>query len=418
MLPVEDLHPLHQILISIGLGLLVGLQRQWAGSALAGVRTFSLVALLGTLSALIGELFGGWFLAAGFLGVVVAIVVGNIVRRTQRNNEPHFGLSTEIALMAVYGTGILVRIGPVWLAAALAGAVAVILQAKAPLHALASRFNARELKAIAQFVLISLVILPIIPNQAVDPLGVLNPRDIWFMAVLIVGLSLSAYVAYKFYGEAAGVVLSGLLGGVISSTATTVSHSKMARMEGSSEAARCATIVIIAWSVLYLRVFLEAFVVSPGFTALWAPLAGLFVISSLSALWMWKTNGPARSGMLQQGNPSELKTALIFAAVYGVVTFGVAFAKKYWGSEALLAMSVLSGITDMDAITLSTSRLVQDGKLSQQEGWPVIITAATSNLFFKGILASVFGGKQFFRRIALPWGLSLACGLGILFLWV
>lgn len=416
MLSNTDVHPFHQLLISLMLGLLVGLQRQWATSSLGGVRTFALTSLFGTICAFLAERFSGWILVAGLMGIAAAIIVENLRQRVIPENKGT-GISAEVALLLMFSVGALVRTGPIWLAAATAAVTAFTLQAKLELHELASRFTAKEIKAIMQFALISLVVLPIVPDQTLDPLGVVNPRNVWLMVVLIVGLGLAGYIVYKFFGQNAGILLSGILGGVISSTATTASYSKAIPASGVAGVSYSSTIIAIAWTTLYVRLFFETLVVAPEFRALWLPLGILFAVSAATTLLLWKRSDSVRTQMPEQQNPSEMRTALVFGIIYSLVIFGAAFAREKWGSHGLLTMAVLSGITDMDAITLSTAKLVHANKMTATEGAPVIITAAISNVFFKGVIAGIWGGRRMFFGLILPWGLSLICGVFLLLFW-
>lgn len=412
---IEDVHPFHQLIISVVLGLLVGLQRQWVDSPLGGIRTFSLISLLGTACALLAEKYGAWMIVAGFLGVIAAIIVGHLSKQTGSAPE-HSGLVTELAMLLMYCSGVFIRLGPIWLAAAIAGLLAVVLQAKMELHGLAKRFSESEIRAIMQFILISLVIFPIIPNQAFGPLAVLNLHDIWLMVVIIVAVSLSGYIAYKFLGERAGVVLGGILGGVISSTATTMSYSRRSS-EALDAVPRNAVVVGIAWTAVYIRLLIEVIAAAPSFQAAWLPLGVMFLASALSTLWLWRRLEGGHESMPVQGNPAELKTALTFGVLYAAILFAVAFSKAYFGSGGLTLVAVFSGVTDMDAITLSTSRLVAAGKLLPQEGWPIIIIAGMSNVFFKGAIAGFIGGRTFFKALLMPWLCSLAAGGMLLLVW-
>jgi uncharacterized membrane protein (DUF4010 family) len=206
-----------QLGIALGLGLLVGLQRERAASRLAGVRTFPLVTILGTVSALLGQAFGGWILAAGFLALAGTIFANKEIESREGPADP--GLTTEVALLLMFGVGAYLVSGHREAAIAIGGGVAVLLQFKGELHGIVAKLGDNDLKAIMQFALLSLVILPILPNRVYGPFSVLNPRQIWWMVVLIVGISLVGYILYKFSGTGTGVVVNGLLGGVISSTA-------------------------------------------------------------------------------------------------------------------------------------------------------------------------------------------------------
>src|SRR5499426_1334578 len=213
-----------QLVIALGLGLLVGLQREYADSQLAGIRTFPLVTILGVVCAMLAQSFGGWVIAAGLIAVAGLIVVGNLEKFHAGPADP--GLTTEIAMLLMYGVGAYVVVGPETIAIAIGAGAAVLLQYKGQLHGMARKLGDEDLRAIMQFVLMSLVILLVLPNRTYGLYAVLNPREIWLMVLLIVGLSLAGYITYKFFGEHAGLLLGGILGGVISSTATTVSYAR------------------------------------------------------------------------------------------------------------------------------------------------------------------------------------------------
>lgn len=408
-----EARPFFHLLAALILGLLVGLQRQWADARVGGIRTFALVALLGCLSAQLADKFGGWLVAVGFAGTIAFALAGHFASSTEKTREEHSPLGTEFAMLLMYGIGVMAETGPLWVAFALAGVLAVTLQAKPLLHDFVDRFDEREIKAIMRFVLISLVILPVVPDRTFGPYDVLNPRDIWTMVVLIVAIGLAGFIASKFFGENAGVLLGGLLGGLVSSTATTVTYSKQ---EGKGGEGARALMILIAWGVLYFRVAFEVAAVAPGFRALWAPLGILVAVSSVMTFILWWRAEHKKQGMPAQGNPSELKTALTFALLYAVVLLAVAYAKERFGADGLKVVAMISGFTDVDAITLSTSRLVHAGRLSAEEGWPVIIIAILSNVFAKGMIVLYLGGKRLFFVILPSWGATLAAGLALLIL--
>ena len=416
--------------IALGLGLLVGLQRQRTHSALAGIRTFPLVTLLGTVAALLVEPLGtagAWLVGAGLLAVAAMAVIGNVVKL--RAGAPDPGLTTEMALLLMYGIGAYLVLGERAVAIALGGGVAVLLHHKEPMHNLAGRIGDEDFRAIIQFVLLSLVILPVLPDRTMGPYAVLNPHDIWRMVVLIVGIGLGGYIAYKLLGERAGTVVGGLLGGVISSTATTVSYARRSRLSGDKAsgdevsgqgaAVGLATVVIlIASTVVYGRVLLEMAVVARrAFTAMAPPLVAMLAITALVAAVAWVRYRPDRGAMPPQENPSELRPALLFALLYGGILLAVAAAKEHLGDRGLYAVAVLSGLTDMDAITLSTARLVDGDRLDAATGWRLILVASLANLVFKLGIVAVMGRRALLIRVATLFAAALAVGLLILFLW-
>ncbi|WP_439880081.1 MgtC/SapB family protein [Pontibacter sp. MBLB2868] len=407
---------LFQVLgISLGLGLLVGLQRQHEKSELAGIRTFPLITLFGTVSALLAGTFGGWVVAAGLISMAGLVVVGNVMK----SKEPPFspGLTTEAAALLMYGVGAYLVLGESAVAIAIGATTAVLLHLKETLHRFVAHIGEKDLKAIMQFVVISLVILPVLPDKTYGPYEVLNPHNIWLMVVLIVGISMLGYFAYKVFGQKAGTVLGGVLGGLISSTATTVSYAR--RTKDFKSSTSLATLVIFIASVVSVgRIMVEISVVAPDTVPVVVPpIAALFLLMLILGVVTYFFKNSENERMPEQGNPAQLKTALIFGAVYAAVILATAFAKDYFGSSGLYIVAVISGLTDVDAITLSTSRLMGVGNVTLHNGWRVILVAALSNLAFKGALVAFLGERRVFYRIAFLFGTVLAGGAAILWLW-
>lgn len=403
-----------QLGLALLLGLLVGMQRERADSQLGGFRTFPLITVFGTLCALLARSFGGWVLAAGLAGVIAALVVGNLHKL--RQGEPDPGLTTEIAMLVMYGVGAYLTAGPVIVGIAIGGGVALLLHLKPQLHDLARRLEDEDVRAIMQFVLIAFLVLPVLPDRAFGPFSVLNPYDIWRMVVLIVGISLGGYLVYKFLGEQAGMLLGGVLGGVISSTATTVSFARRSRAQPEGATA-AALIILIASTVVYVRVLVEIQVVAPGFFPVAAPriLALMAVSVALCFVW-WRRARGAREEMPEPENPSELKPAILFGVLYAGVLLAVEAARAYLGPRGLFLVAGLSGLTDMDAITLSTSRMVAASGLDPRAGWQMIVLASLSNLVFKAGIVATMGHRKLFRQILSLFGLCALAGVLILFL--
>ncbi len=412
MLASAELGPAFASLgIALGLGLLVGLQRQRVGSNIAGLRTFALVTLLGAVSALLGQTYGVWPFASGLLAVGV-LVVARSVRAPQTPDEST-GLATEVATLLMFCVGALTVHGPRELAVALGGCVMVLLHARLRLHDLARKISDRDFAAIVQFALITLVILPVLPDRAFGPYDVLNPHAVWLMVVLVVGVDLGAYVLRKLFGGGAGLLLNGVLGGLVSSTATTASAARQARALAHPSAP--AFVVAVASAVVLPRVASVLAVVAPRALEQVAwPLGLLLAALALPAAVAWWRLRRDGVELPEATNPAELRAALVFGLLFAVVLLAVAWAQHHFGQSGLLAVAALSGTTDVDAITLSTARLVQDGRVAAAVGARAMVLAIVANLAFKlGIAASVGG-----RRFALRVGLLLGPGLVVGALWV
>jgi len=404
-----------EIGIALGLGLLVGLQRERVASPLAGFRTFPLITVSGTIAALLGQSFGGWIVGAGLIALAGLIVVGNLAKQKKGDLDP--GLTTEVAMLLMYGVGAYVVVGPAAAAIAIGGGVAVLLHLKPEMHSLAARIGNADFKAIMQFVLVSFVILPVLPDQAYGPYQVLNPHRIWVLVVLIVGISLAGYMVYKFFGEKAGVMMGGILGGIISSTATTVSYARRSRQaKGSSKLA--AQVILIASTVVFVRVLMLIAATAPAsLREAGPPLGAMLGVMMVLSVGTWFVDRHAKVQMPPQDNPTELKSAILFAALFALVTLGVAAAKEHFGQRGLYVVAILSGLTDMDAITLSTTQIVKSGQTDVHTGWRLILAAALANLVFKAGTTAVLGDRKLFLRVSALFGVAFAAGILILILW-
>lgn len=396
--------------------MLVGMQRERRGIAMAGVRTFTLITLSGAVCGLLSPTLGVWVVALGMVAVIAMIVVSNLLK-FKRESQPDPGMTTEIASLIMFLVGVLPTAGEAKLAIVIAGAVVLLLHLKDPLHQFARKIDTREFAAIMQFVLIALVILPLLPDRTFGPLDVLNPFKIWLMVVLIVGISLAAYAAVKLLGGRSGALLAGVLGGLISSTATTVSYARKSR-ETPAASGLAAAIILIASAIVFARILGEVAVVAGAVLPLIAgPLLTVAaVVAALGVFVFLRTRGQGQA-MPLQGDPSELRTAAVFAALYAVILFAVAFARAHLGDAGLYVVAAISGLTDMDAITLSTANMIAEDRLDASTGWRVILVAAMANLIFKGAAVAALGSSALRRTIAVTFGIILVAAIAVLVLW-
>ncbi|MHC4946966.1 MAG: MgtC/SapB family protein [Planctomycetota bacterium] len=402
--------------IVLGLGLLVGLQREWVESRVAGIRTFALIALLGGLCGLVTEWTGeSWLLAAGLLAVTAMFWIGNRMKLAAGAADP--GLTTEIAGLVVFAVGALVMLGLPVVAVVTAGLVAVLLHWKQPLHGLVDRLGEDDFRAIVRLVLIGMVILPVMPNRAYGPYAVINPFEIWLMVVLIVGISMAAYVAQRLLGARVGTLLAGVLGGLISSTATTVSYARRSRLR-PAETAAAALVVMLASTVVFGRVLAEVAVVAPSqLETVGPPLAAMMLVMLLVGAGGFAWSRSALAPPEKEAPPSDLKAAVIFGLLYAAVLVAVAAAKEHFGDAAMYVVAALSGLTDMDAITLSTAQLMKAGSVETSTGWRLILVGGLANLVFKTGAVALLGSRGLLGRVAVLFGLSLAGGVALLLFW-
>lgn len=410
-------HPFVTLAIAVALGMLVGLQRERAPSSthIGGVRTFPLVTLLGAGAGMLVPQLGPWLVAVAFLGVLAAGIVANVIGL--RRGDPEPGMTTEVAMMVMFVVGVMLPLGMRDVAVAIGVGTTVLLQFKAPLHTLASRVGDPDFRAVLQFALITFIILPVLPDRTFGPFDVLNPYRIWLMVVLVVGISLAGYVAFRLLGRTRGSLAAGVIGGLISSTATTVSYARRAR--DAPQIARAATaIFLLATLVMYGRVIAEIRIVAPShMRELALPIAIVGAVTLACAALSLRGAGGDGGEMPPQSNPAELKSALLFGGLYGLVLLLVAAAKHWLGEAGIYIVAAVSGLTDMDAITLSSGRLVERGRLEPDAAWRAIVLASISNLVFKTGIIWTLGGRSLALRAGAWFSAIAASGAALIFLW-
>ncbi|WP_203294246.1 MgtC/SapB family protein [Luteirhabdus pelagi] len=405
--------------IAFGLGMLVGLQREKTDSKMAGVRTFTLISILGVMSGFMTREFDNPFILPVFgLAIAGFLVVANIVK-LRKFDEADVGQTTEVAALLMFAVGAYLVLGDQVIGVVVGGALAILLYVKEHLHDFIENLKDKDLAAIMTFAGISLVILPILPNETYGPLDVLNPRNIWLMVTLIVGISVIGYFIYKYVGKNVGIISNGILGGLISSTATTVSYAR--KTKDSKDINKMAAFVILAASTIALaRVLVEVGVIIPEkLPQIILPILVEFVLMILLCVGLfYLINQDGKDDeMPEPDNPAQFKSALIFGLLYGLILLAVAFTKEEFGNEALYVVAIISGLTDVDAITLSLSQTMKGGGLETNTGWRLILLASLSNLVFKGIMAAVLGTKKLTKWVAISFGISIVAGLLIMWLW-
>ncbi len=405
--------------IAFGLGMLVGLQRQRTDNKMAGVRTFTLISILGVVSGFLSRDFDNPFILPVMgLAVTGLLITANIIK-LKKLNEADIGQTTEVAALLMFAIGGYLVLGDQVIGVVVGGVMAVLLYVKEHLHDFIENLKDKDLAAIMTFAGISLVILPILPNKTYGPLDVINPKNIWLMVTLIVGISVIGYFIYKFVGKKVGVISNGVLGGLISSTATTVSYAR--KTKDAKNIGKMAAFVITAASAIALvRVLIEVGVVIPEkLPQIMLPIIVELIIMIVLCVGLFYlfNNDEKDDEMPEPKNPAQFKSALVFGLLYGLILLAVAFTKEEFGNEALYIVAIISGLTDVDAITLSLSQTMKGGGLNTETGWRLILLASLSNLLFKGIMAAVLGTKELTKWIAISFGISIAAGLLLMWLW-
>ncbi len=402
---------LQAFITSLAIGLLMGLERERRRSAKAGLRTFALVALLGTLSGLLADQAdSGWILAAGLLAVG-AMIIAAYINQPDDAGDP--GTTSVVAILVCYCLGAAIWFGYGTLAVMLGITTTVLLYFKAELHGISHRLTPKDLISILQFAVLSFVILPILPDRSYGPYDALNPHQAWLMVVLVSGVSLAGYAALRLAGPQHGAPMMGLLGGLVSSTATTVVVSRHARANAAL-ASTAMVVVMVASLMVLLRLMVMAAVVAP---AIIEPLVkvfagGLVLGLAVTAFGWRRLEAQEELPMPEVRNPTEIRTALGFGALYAVVLFCSAWLSDAAGAKGMYAVALASGLTDVDAITLSSLRLFSLDILSSTQAATSIALAVLSNLTFKAGLVITLGGWGLARR-TLPAMLAVAAGIGM-----
>ncbi|MGC2459077.1 MAG: MgtC/SapB family protein [Gallionellaceae bacterium] len=402
---------LPQFLTSLAIGLLIGLERERTPSAKAGLRTFTLVALLGTLAAMLSEKAGlPWLLVAGWV-VVGAMIIAAYVNSPTEENDP--GTTTVAALLMCYGLGALIWYGQATLAIMLAIGTTTLLYFKPELRGMTQRLTRRDLVSILQFSVLTFVILPILPDQNYGPYGAFNPHQAWLMVVLISGLSLAGYISLHWIKQSYSAPLLGFLGGLVSSTATSLVYARHSK-SNANMVRLSAMVILIANMVVLVRLSVLGAVVSSAVVPHLLPVMGIgLLFGFVSTLAGWsKLQTSTELPLPETVNPTEIHAALGFGLMYVVVLLCSAWLSDIAGSKGLYAVALISGLTDVDAITLSSLHLLNLGKLSAQQTVTGIALAYISNLAFKFGLVLFIGGATLAKRVATGF-LAMAAGLGI-----
>lgn len=408
----------HQLAVALGLGLLIGLEREHRYQVanyydFGGIRTFALISLTGALAYILSTYYAALFavITAGFLALLIAAYV-----MTARNTK-YQGATSEIASILVYIVGVLSAMELYVIATAIALAVLLILHFKASLHSWAKNIESRELISTSQFIIIAFIILPLLPNQYYGPYDFFNPYIVWLMVVFVSGISFASYIAIKFFGARKGICLTGFLAGFISSTALAFSFSEQSR-KNRKLINPYVLAIIIASSAMFFRALIEVIVINRQlFGSLVIPMTVMGVVGVIFALIMWfkRETIPSELGrnLIAFKSPFSLWPALKFGVFFALILFLSKFAVTAIGDRGIYLTSVVSGVLDVDAITISVATLAKNG-LSEKTAVLAITIAAMVNTLSKGMIFLFFGNKKVALKILGAFILMIAAGAVVL----
>lgn len=406
-----------ELAVALAIGLLFGLERGWHGEQdgdnrkPAGVRTFGLIGLLGGVGGVIAQTLSPIVLGLLFLALA-AVAVGSYLFHARETDAT--GSTTLIAELLAFALAALSTLGHQAEAASAAVIATLLLGFKPQLHRWLARLEQAELQATLKLLLITVVLLPVLPDRGYGPAEALNPYELWWLVVLIATISYLGYFAVKVLGANAGVVLTGLLAGLASSTALTLQMARLGR-DQQERANLIATGILIANTTLFPRILVIVALLKPELAlAITLPLAGMTLLTLVPTLVFWLRRGTQIDvGALQVSNPLALGQALRFGLLLAVVMLVARISADVFGRAGLLGVAAVSGIADLNAITLSIARMELD-TIGERTAVTAILIALTSNALFKTLLCATIGGRGLAWRVGLPLGAALLGGFVIL----
>ncbi|MEA2046752.1 MAG: MgtC/SapB family protein [Euryarchaeota archaeon] len=410
----SDLYP---YLISMLIGALIGTERQrdlveQRMRGVAGLRTFILISLLGTLSASLAAQYGETFIIIAFLAFSILVAIGYAASAT---NLGRVDFTSEVAAVIVFVLGALCHSRETtMLAIALAVLVTAILAVKKTTHEYVAAIRDVELLDTLKMAIIVVVILPLLPNQPIDPYGVLNPRHIWLMVVLVSLISYVGYIMIRILGTERGLSITGVLGGLVSSTAVATSMAAEARAhrEVIPSAVFATT---IASCTMFPRVLLEVLVINRDlFLPLFLPLASMTVTGMTLAYLLFRKREPIETDVALS-DPFRLSPALKFGAFFAFILLVSALASIYFGEAGTYVASVVAGLADVDAITLSMATLAKT-TLGADIAVTAITLATMTNTLVKLAITYILGTREFGMRVSLVFVPMIAVGLLVIVL--
>ena len=401
------------------IGALIGIEREKrrsieARAGMAGLRTFVLIALVGAIAGwLVIALNMPWILVA-VVSIVAAAVLTGYVLEAQTHPES-LGMTTETAAVAVCLLGAMTTLGQRDLAVALAVVVTAVLAYKQPLHGLVGQIGWDDIFAGLRLLIATFIVLPLMPDRALDPWGALNPYSLWLLVLLISSLSLVGYVATRWLGARRGIPLTGMTGGLVSSTAVTLSFARQSRGDSRQATAYAlASGMLLAWAIMFGRVIAEVLVVNRAIAVdVIAPFAAMGVSAAIPALFYFRRSAstddlPATVQDVPLKNPFSLTAASQFAVFFATILLLVRFVQMYFPGNGLYVVAALAGLTDVDAITLSMAELARQS--DPRPAVNAIVVASLTNTVAKSVIVAALAGPALRVRILAAASLILTAG--------
>lgn len=412
---MSDLDILRRLALAAAVGLLLGIERGWQlrtekdGKRVAGIRTYTLIGLTGGICALLsGDNL--LFLALAFAGFAAAFALFEIqhMRQTRR-----YSATDLVAALLTFALGAYAIRGNMTAAGAVAVLAALLLAERRILHGFLQHLTWLELRAALLLLVMTVVLLPVLPDRTVDPWSALNPYRIWLMTVLIAAVSFCGYVAMRLAGERRGLLYAGLMGGLVTSTTVTWTFARLARRQPAMVPAVLSAI-LAAWITSLLRMAAIAVAIAPAMAEPLLPpvLAAALVLLGPAAFGYVRASR-GEDGALPLTNPFELAAVLKFGVLLAAIMLFGKIAGRMFGDTGLSALGAVSGLLDVDPITLSMASQVQTGTAAAVFGSSVILLAAFTNAIAKAVLGFAFGGWRLGLALAGAMAMASAVGLAL-----
>lgn len=392
-----------RLAIALAIGLIIGLERGWqneqdkAGANASGLRSFGVMSLLGGLAGLLGLEFGVGLVGILFLGAALVVTASYWLTAQQTKD---LGTTTELALLLTFALGTLALTGLAAEAVAVAVVASALLTFKQELHQSLSKLNRQELLATLQLLLIAAVALPFLPNEGVGPWEAVNPRTIGLLVMLIAAIAYAGYFAVRILGERLGLLATAVLGGLVSSTAVTVAFSQKAK-QGQGSLSILGAGIALASGTMAVRLLVEIAVVNTSLLQrLVPPIACLALVPLAAAVVVSRrTLDVPTTGVVPLNNPIDLKSALAYGLVLTLLFLAVRATEAWLGEKGIYLLSAVSGIADVDAVSLSLAEAAKQG-LSESVAYFGVLIAVAVNTVVKASIVFAIAGRKLARWCA------------------
>jgi uncharacterized membrane protein (DUF4010 family) len=407
--------------VSIALGVLIGIQREFAydnhnHQIPAGIRTYSLVGLLGCSGAYLSEVYSS---PIPFVAVLVALCLYTVVLYYLDAKNGIVGLTTKMSALLMVFVGAFCYVGELKFAVAVAVAITLILSIKVETHELMKHITRDDIAATLKFAVITAIVIPVLPNSLYGPVpfNIFNPRKIWLFVVFISSISFVGYLMSKIVGSKKGIGLTGFIGGIASSTAVTISFVERSK-EVPALSKSFALAILVAWSVMFVRLIGVVAVFNSALTgSVWLPLLLASGVGLLYCLYLWRKQEKSHGEEVTFSNPFKLGPAIKFGLVFTLILFASKAALHYFGSRGVYLSSFVAGLADVDAIAFSLAKLaMEQNGLSISMAGRAIVIAAAANTLLKGCLIFGWAAPELKRDILPGFLLMMSVSLLVAFL--